>query len=159
MTFSQGAKLPDPEKVFNAMLKGSQWRTIDFYEGDKIAEHALKNLIRASVTLNTAAMKKRSSKTKSEAKEELRIILSVVRILRKTDCSFANIFFARCASLPTWVGKAKRAILMILTRALLRGTSADRRENLCSWEKAPRSKVRSLTSDVARARTHFTLQI
>jgi hypothetical protein len=68
MTFSQGARIPDPEKVFNAMLKGSQWRAIDFHRGDKISERALKNLIRSAVVLNNAVLKKRTSKTRAKTK-------------------------------------------------------------------------------------------
>jgi hypothetical protein len=63
MTFFHGASLPDPEKVFNAGLEGNKWRAIDFYEGDKINERALKNLIRSAIALNTAALKKKTSKT------------------------------------------------------------------------------------------------
>jgi hypothetical protein len=42
VTFSQGVSLPDPEKLFNAGLEGNRWRAIDFHEGDKIDEPALK---------------------------------------------------------------------------------------------------------------------
>ena len=52
LTFAQGAILPDPEKLFNAGLGGSAWRAIDFFEGDKINKHALKNLVLAAVDLN-----------------------------------------------------------------------------------------------------------
>ena len=67
MTFSQGASLPDPEKVFNAMLKGNQWRSIDFHEGDEINERALKNLIRSAIAFNTAL---KASKTRLKAKKK-----------------------------------------------------------------------------------------
>ena len=70
MTFAQGAFLPDPLKVFNAMLKGGQWRAIDFFEGDKVNERAVKNLIRSAIALNTDALKKRTSKTRSKAKKK-----------------------------------------------------------------------------------------
>jgi hypothetical protein len=70
MTFSDGASLPDPEKVFNSMLKGNKWRAIDFYESDEINEQALKKLIRAAVALNTAALKKRNSKTRPKAEKK-----------------------------------------------------------------------------------------
>jgi hypothetical protein len=52
LTFSQGASLPDPDKLFNAGLDGNQWRAIDLYQGDRVNERALKNLIRAAVALN-----------------------------------------------------------------------------------------------------------
>jgi len=42
LTFSHGASLPDPDKLFNAGLGGNTWRAIDFFEGDKINERALK---------------------------------------------------------------------------------------------------------------------
>jgi hypothetical protein len=52
LTFSHGASLPDPDKLFNATLGGNAWRAIDFFEGDKINERALKNLVRAAVDYN-----------------------------------------------------------------------------------------------------------
>ena len=70
MTFSHGASLPDPEKFFNAGLEGNQWRAIDLYEGDKINERALKNLIRSAIALNTASLKKKTSKTRPKAKKK-----------------------------------------------------------------------------------------
>ena len=42
LTFSHGASLPDPDRLFNAGLEGKVWRAIDFFEGDKINERALK---------------------------------------------------------------------------------------------------------------------
>src|SRR3974377_2294027 len=51
-TFAHGATLPDPDKLFNAGLEGNARRAIDFFEGDKINERALKNLIRAAVDYN-----------------------------------------------------------------------------------------------------------
>src|SRR5271157_4975974 len=55
MTFPEGASLDDPSGLFNSCLEGSARRAIDFHEGDKINEEALKTLIRAAVTLNTSA--------------------------------------------------------------------------------------------------------
>jgi len=52
MTFAKGAALKDPAALFNASLEGNTRRAIDFHEGDKINEAALKTLIRAAVTLN-----------------------------------------------------------------------------------------------------------
>jgi hypothetical protein len=52
LTFAEGAPLPDPEKLFNSMLEGNKWRAIDLFEGDKIKEQALKNLIREAVAQN-----------------------------------------------------------------------------------------------------------
>jgi hypothetical protein len=58
MTFAKGAALPDPSKLFNSSLEGNTRRAIDFREGDKVDEKALKTLIRAAVTLNKAKAKK-----------------------------------------------------------------------------------------------------
>ena len=55
MTFPKGASLDDPSGLFNSCLEGNARRAIDFHEGDKINEEALKTLIRAAVTLNTAS--------------------------------------------------------------------------------------------------------
>jgi hypothetical protein len=52
MTFAKGASLKDPSGLFNASLEGNTRRAIDFHEGDKIDEEALKALIRAAVALN-----------------------------------------------------------------------------------------------------------
>lgn len=52
LTFSKGAQMKDPKKLFNASLNSKTDRGIDFQEGDKIDEKALKNLVRAAVVLN-----------------------------------------------------------------------------------------------------------
>ena len=52
MTFAKGASLPDPSGLFNSSLEGNVRRAIDFHEGDKLDEKALKALIRAAVALN-----------------------------------------------------------------------------------------------------------
>ena len=52
MTFAKGAALKDPSGLFNASLDGNTRRAIDFREGEKINEEALKTLVRAAVTLN-----------------------------------------------------------------------------------------------------------
>jgi hypothetical protein len=54
MTFAKGAALEDPAGLFNSSLKGNTRRAIDFHEGDKIDEKALKELVRAAVKLNAA---------------------------------------------------------------------------------------------------------
>ena len=57
LSFAAGASLPDPQKLFNAMLEGNQARAIDIYDGDKLNESALKALIRAGVEHNLAKAK------------------------------------------------------------------------------------------------------
>jgi hypothetical protein len=54
MTFAKGAFLDDPAGLFNSSLEGNLRRAIDFHEGDKVNEKALKALIRAAVALNTS---------------------------------------------------------------------------------------------------------
>ena len=54
LTFAKGASLPDPSKLFNSSLEGNTRRAIDFHEGDKIDEKALKALVREAVALNGA---------------------------------------------------------------------------------------------------------
>ncbi len=56
LTLVAGSRLPDPKKLFNAMLNGKS-RAIDVYEGDKLNETALKALIRAGVEINLAKVK------------------------------------------------------------------------------------------------------
>lgn len=60
MTFAMGASLDDPSHLFNSSLDAKVWRAIDFHEGDKINESALKNLIRSAAALNSAVKKKTS---------------------------------------------------------------------------------------------------
>jgi len=52
LTFAKGAFLDDPAGLFNSSLEGNLRRAIDFREGDKVDEKALKALIRAAVKLN-----------------------------------------------------------------------------------------------------------
>src|SRR3954453_1992643 len=58
MTFAKGAALKDPARLFNSSLEGNTRRAIDFHEGDKVDEAALKTLVRAAVTLNKCKAKK-----------------------------------------------------------------------------------------------------
>src|SRR6195256_3596438 len=57
LTFAHGAGLADPDKLFTAGLGGNAWRAIDLFEGDKINERALKNLVRAAVDYNQIKLK------------------------------------------------------------------------------------------------------
>jgi len=58
MTFAKGASLKDPSRLFNSSLEGNTRRAIDFHEGEKINENALKALIRAAVALNQSKAKR-----------------------------------------------------------------------------------------------------
>src|ERR1700745_1443250 len=64
LTFARGASLPDPKRLFNSSLEGNVRRAIDIHEGEKINKAALKDLIRAAVTLNLGAKSKTKPKTK-----------------------------------------------------------------------------------------------
>ncbi|SIO66559.1 hypothetical protein SAMN05444166_8129 [Singulisphaera sp. GP187] len=55
MTFAKGASLADPSGLFNSSLEGNARRAIDFHEGDKLDEEALRALIRAAVALNMSS--------------------------------------------------------------------------------------------------------
>jgi hypothetical protein len=61
LTFMYGAKLADPQKLFNAGLEGNARRAIDFLEGDKINAAALKNLIRAAIDYNQGKSRKKAT--------------------------------------------------------------------------------------------------
>jgi hypothetical protein len=52
LTFAKGAKLEDPERLFNASLEGNTRRAIDLHEGEQIDEEAFEALIREAVALN-----------------------------------------------------------------------------------------------------------
>ena len=58
LNFFKGASLADPKKLFNAGLEAKTSRSVDFSADSKIDEAALKDLIRAAVTLNMAGKKK-----------------------------------------------------------------------------------------------------
>ena len=57
MTFAKGASLSDPSRLFNSSLDGNVRRAIDFHEGAKVDEKALKALIREAVQLNRSKAK------------------------------------------------------------------------------------------------------
>ena len=67
LTFDYGARLPDPDKLFNAGLEGNQRRAIDVLEGDKINAPALKNLVRAAIAYNQAKSKKTPARKSKKA--------------------------------------------------------------------------------------------
>jgi len=72
LTFDHGARLADPEKLFNAGLEGNQRRAIDFFEGDRINVSALKNLVRAAIEFNQARSRKKApaaARAKAKAKK------------------------------------------------------------------------------------------
>lgn len=66
ITFSHGAKLADPDKLFNAGLGGSTWRAIDLFEGDKVDKRALKALVREAIAFNQSKPKKRATGAKAD---------------------------------------------------------------------------------------------
>jgi hypothetical protein len=55
LTFARGAALADPSGLFNSSLEGNTRRAIDFHEGDRVDEKALKALFRAAVEANVSA--------------------------------------------------------------------------------------------------------
>jgi hypothetical protein len=61
MTFAKGAALKDPSGLFNSSLDGNTRRAIDFHEGEKIDEKALKTLVRDAVTLNKSTTRSKST--------------------------------------------------------------------------------------------------
>src|SRR5580693_792931 len=64
LTFAHGASIKDPKKIFNSSLEGNARRAIDIREGEKINEAAFKQLIRAAVEVNSAALAQRGAKKK-----------------------------------------------------------------------------------------------
>ena len=62
LTFSKGASLKDPARLFNSSLDGNARRAIDIHEGEKVEEGAFKSLIRAAVAANTSADKAKRAK-------------------------------------------------------------------------------------------------
>src|SRR5215469_13786971 len=68
MTFARGAALKDPGRLFNSSLDGNLRRAIDIHEGEAIHEAALKDLIRAAVTLNLHLKSKSQPRPKTKTK-------------------------------------------------------------------------------------------
>src|ERR1700730_5786656 len=66
LTFMYGAKLADPDKLFNAGFEGNERRAIDFFEGDKVNARALKDLIRAAIDYNQAKRSKKMPVAKAK---------------------------------------------------------------------------------------------
>ena len=65
LTFSHGASLADPDRLFNAGLEGKVWRAIDFVERDKVDAAALKKLVQAAIEFN----RRKGAKKKASAKK------------------------------------------------------------------------------------------
>jgi hypothetical protein len=65
LTFSKGASLKDPARLFNSSLDGNVRRAIDIHEGEEVAESAFKALVRQAVALNSSGKSKPSKKAKS----------------------------------------------------------------------------------------------
>jgi hypothetical protein len=64
LTFAKGAALDDPKSLFNSSLEGNTRRAIDFQEGGRIDEEALKALVRAAIAQNVSA---RAGRKKSKS--------------------------------------------------------------------------------------------
>jgi hypothetical protein len=64
LTFARGASIEDPRKLFNSSLDGNTRRAIDLREGEKIDEVAFRQLIRAAVAANSAALAQRAARKK-----------------------------------------------------------------------------------------------
>ncbi|MCX7308590.1 MAG: DUF1801 domain-containing protein [Afipia sp.] len=62
LTFDYGAKIPDPDKLFNAGLEGNPRRAIDFFEGDKVNAAGIKKLVKAAIEFNQEKRKKATAK-------------------------------------------------------------------------------------------------
>jgi hypothetical protein len=58
LTFSKGASLKDPRRLFNASLEGRTWRAIDFHQGEKIDAAGVKGLVREAVALNAVTKRR-----------------------------------------------------------------------------------------------------
>jgi hypothetical protein len=65
LTFSKGASLRDPARLFNSSLDGNVRRAIDIHEGEGIDESAFKALVRQAVALNRSGKSKLSKGAKS----------------------------------------------------------------------------------------------
>jgi hypothetical protein len=72
LTFSRGASLADPQKLFNAGFGGNVWRAIDLAEGDGIDEAALQELVRAAIACNQERLLQRAADKRARARSSRR---------------------------------------------------------------------------------------
>ena len=68
LTFAHGAKLPDPNGLFNGKDTGQTRRSIDIFETDKIDLDALRCLVRAAITYNLENLKKNAGSRSGKKK-------------------------------------------------------------------------------------------
>ena len=66
VNFFKGASLEDSHGLFNAGLEAKASRAMDVYEGDRLDEAALKNLIRAAAALNRTKPKVKTQTTQKK---------------------------------------------------------------------------------------------
>ena len=64
LTFFRGASIKDPKQLFNSSLEGSTRRAIDVRQGETISDAAFKQLIKAAVAANVAALAERTARKK-----------------------------------------------------------------------------------------------
>lgn len=62
LTFMHGAKIADPDGLFNAGLEGNARRAIDWLEGDTVNARALTALVRTAIAYNQTKLKKNAKK-------------------------------------------------------------------------------------------------
>ena len=67
-TFSNGAHLEDPDKLFNNGLDGNKWRSIDIHEGVKIDKRTITNLVREAIAYNRDQIEKKATAAKGKKK-------------------------------------------------------------------------------------------
>jgi hypothetical protein len=70
VTFANGAHVADPDKIFNNGLGGNKWRSIDFFEGDKVNGPGLKKLVQAAIAYNKSKAKKKPPTPASKVKKK-----------------------------------------------------------------------------------------
>jgi hypothetical protein len=68
LTFTKGASLSDPARLFNSSLEGNVRRAIDIHEGEEVDASAFKALVLQAVTLNSSGKPKPAKKAKSRAR-------------------------------------------------------------------------------------------
>lgn len=61
LTFPQGARVRDPQKLFNSRLESRTVRAIDVPQGASVDEAGLTAIVRAAVRLNESKAKQRAS--------------------------------------------------------------------------------------------------
>jgi len=126
LTFAQGARLPDPSRLFNSSLGGNTRRAIDLHEGATVDADAFKALLKAAVAWNGATAKQAAPRAKAaKAMKAAKTVKPAkpVRLLAGGNPQIAKgdgeaPVQAWLAALPGWKSDLGRRLDALITRVV-----------------------------------------